>query len=117
MAKNYNTVSDLDTKEEKGTKAKNTSEIEAAKGGTSNYVYIGPSLPGASLKSNTVISGTKKQISEYYKDAFEQFPNAERLIVPTEKLSESREKIRNGGNILNKYYNDLLIQVKKGVVK
>ncbi len=84
---------------------------------TTSYVYIGPSLPGAKLMMNTVLSGTRKEISEYYKDVVERYPNVEKLIVPVGKLSESRAKVRTGGNVLNKYYNDLLSQVQKGATE
>ncbi len=110
-------VSDLDT-----MTAAETPEIPVATetvntDNTTNYVYIGPSLPGAKLMTNTVLSGTHKEISEYYKDVVERYPNVEKLIVPASKLSESRAKVRTGGNVLSKYYNDLLSQVKKGVVE
>ena len=114
-----NVVSDLDTK----TTAEKT-EIpvasEKSSGGesTKSFVYIGPSLPNARLDTNTTICGTKKEITEYYKDAVERFPNVEKLIVPVERLAESRAKIRSGGNVLSKYYNDLLNQIKqKGAVE
>ena len=135
MSKNSNNVSDLDTKT--GAEASENltaSEKKQSSGGTdvayigpnmsggkitkeSVYVYIGPSLPGAKLMTNTVISGTRKQISEYYKDVIDSYPNVDKLIVPVDKLSESRAKVSAGGNILSKYYNDLLIQIRKGAVK
>lgn len=122
MAKNNNIVSDSDTKENaeicKNPAPTPTVHIETAHGEKStNYVYIGPSLPGSRLMSNAVISGTRKEISEYYKDVFNLYPNAEKLIVPAEKLSECRTKANTSGNIIYKYYNELLSQVQKGDAK
>lgn len=84
---------------------------------TAKFVYIGPSLPNAKLMENAVLIGTRKEISEYYKDVIERFPSVEKLIVPVERLSESRIKARTSGNVLNKYYNDLIVQAKKGAAK
>ena len=125
MSKNSNIVSDLDTKtgaEMPGIpvaneKPRNENAEKTSSENTTNYVYIGPSLPGAKLMTNTGISGTRKQISEYYKDVIDSYPNVDKLIVPVDKLSESRAKVSAGGNVLSKYYNDLLIQVKKGAVE
>ena len=56
--------------------------------------------------------------STVHKDVTERFPNVEKLIVPVERLAESRAKIRDGGNALSKYYNDLLVQIRqKGAVE
>ena len=117
MAKNNSAnVSVSDTKEV--AEAHESPVAKEAAGGeiATNYVYIGPALPGAKLMTNAVISGTRKEISDYYKDVFQKYPNAEKLIVPVGKLSESRAKVSAGGNVLNKYYNDLLDQIKKGNV-
>ncbi|MCM1165676.1 MAG: hypothetical protein NC401_06660 [Ruminococcus sp.] len=64
--------------------------------------------------ANTVLSGTRKDISKYYKDVIDAYPNVEKLIVPVDKLSESRAKIHASDSILSKYYSDLLSQVQKG---
>ncbi|MCX4355674.1 MAG: hypothetical protein OSJ43_05540 [Oscillospiraceae bacterium] len=118
MPKNSNNVvSDLDTKTSAEAPVTPVASDKPRNETATNFVYIGPSLPGAKLMNNTVISGTRKEISEYYKDVIEQYPNVDKLIVPVDKLSESRAKISAGGNVLSKYYNDLLIQVKKGAVE
>lgn len=110
-------VSDLDTTTGAGTPEIPAATETAHSDNATNYVYIGPSLPGAKLMMNTVLSGTRKEISEYYKDVIERYPNVEKLIVPVGKLSESRAKVRTGGNVLNKYYSDLLSQVQKGAAE
>lgn len=112
-------VSDLDTIKTAVIPADPVvSETETAHNETAtNYVYIGPSLPGAVLMENTVLRGGRKEISEYFKDVVETYPDVEKLIVPVGKLSESRAKVRASGNVFNKYYNDLLSQAKKGAVE
>jgi len=110
-------MSDLDTMTGAETPEIPVATETANTDNATSYVYIGPSLPGAKLMTNTVLSGTRKEISEYYKDVIEQYPNVAKLIVPVGKLSESRAKVRTNGNVLNKYYNDLLSQVKKGAAE
>lgn len=73
-----------------------------------HFVYIGPSLPSGRLKSNTVLCGGIESIKEYYKEVIEKYPQVERLIVPVKKLGELKEKIQTHGNIINKYYGDLV---------
>lgn len=87
-------------------------EVETAKE-REHYVYIGPSLPGGRLKSNTVLNSSMEKIKEYYKDVLEKYPQVARLIVPIEKLGESKEKVQTSGNIINKYYNDVASEIVK----
>lgn len=105
--KNSKNVSESDTK----TNGTTTADIKEQNGG--KYVYIGPSLPNEKLITNTIISGEKKEIVEYYKEVIEHFPNVERLIVPVERLADCRTKIRSSGNVMNKYYNDLVEQIRQ----
>lgn len=110
MAKNEKAVSDSDTKKGAETSATPT-ETKEQDGG--KYVYIGPSLPNEGLITNTIISGEKKEIVEYYKEIIERFPNVARLIVPVERLADCRTKIKSNGNMMNKYYNDLVEQIRQ----
>lgn len=114
MKNNIDAVSDSDTMAIENAPDKNVASEPQRNEGAANYVYIGPSLPGAKLMANAVLYGTRKGISEYCKDVFERYPLAEKLIVPVERLSENRAKVHTSGNVLNKYYNDLLKQVQKG---
>ncbi len=113
MAKNNDIVSNSDIRTSEKTSIGEKPRGERKK----CYVYIGPPIPGVKLMTNMVISGTRGEISEYYKDIVKCYPIVEKLIVPIEKLSEIREKIHTSGNVLNKYYNDLLSQVQKGAVE
>ena len=38
----------------------------------------------------------------------EKFPLVERLLVPTKELAAAKDKVRTPGNILNKYYSDVV---------
>ena len=72
-----------------------------------HLVYIGPSLP-MGLKSNTVLCGGIENIKEYYKEVIKKYPQVEHLIVPVGKLGELKEKAHTHGNIINKYYDDVV---------
>lgn len=121
MAKNNNSAvfdSDTTTSAEAPIVSKSRSGGESSRAAEKNFAYIGPPIPSGRLMTNTVLSGTKREILDYYKDVVERFPNVEKLIVPVERLAESRTKIRSGGNVLSKYYNDLLNQIRqKGAVE
>ena len=93
------------------TKQAENQEVETKE--REHYVYIGPSLPGGQLKSNTVLNSSMEKIKEYYKDVLEKYPQVARLIVPIEKLGESKEKVQTSGNIINKYYNDVASEIVK----
>ncbi len=80
--------------------------------GVTNFVYIGPSLPSGQLKSNTVLNGTYKQITEYYKDTIELYPSIAKLIVPVTRLAEARGKTQTSGNIMYNYYQEIAAGAK-----
>lgn len=83
------------------------------------YCYIGPNIPNGSLKQNAILLGSRSEMKERFKEEFEEYPQVERLIVPIEKLAESKGRISTPGNIINKYYQDLISSInmtnKKGV--
>lgn len=73
-----------------------------------HFVYIGPTLPGGKMKSNTVLCGGIETIKAYYKGVLKEYPQVVRLIVPVQKLGELKEKAQAPGNIINKYYGDIV---------
>ncbi|MCL2357469.1 MAG: hypothetical protein FWC70_10030 [Defluviitaleaceae bacterium] len=82
------------------------------------FVYVGPSLPGAILKSNTVLNGSLEEIKGYYSELLGNYPEikydmVKRLIVPLSQLATSRQNIEKPGNILNKYCTDLAAEIQK----
>ena len=80
--------------------------------GITNFAYIGPSLPGGGLKSNAVLAGTYEQITDYYKEAIELYPGIEKLFVPASRLADSREKVKAGGNLISKHYQEVAAAIK-----
>lgn len=112
MATNKKIVSDSDT-ENTAAASETTAPPEAERyAGIKTFAYVGPSLPGGKLKSNTVLGGTYAEITEYYKDAITLHPGAEKLIVPVARLAEAREKTQNSGNVMYKYYQELAAAIQ-----
>ena len=115
MAKiTQNNVSDSDTKTAVETAAptEGTQTDNKLYDGVTNFVYIGPSLPGGKLKSYTVLNGTFAEIKEFYNEAITLYPSVLKLIVPVSRLAESREKAEKSGNILHKYCEDVSTEIK-----
>lgn len=81
---------------------------EAAPEGYGLFVYAGPSLPHGRLKEHAVFNGTFEDVKAYLADVLEDYPQAERLIVPVERLSAFAAKVKTPGNITHKYYNDIV---------
>ena len=101
------------------TSAEESAAVEAAEApqdkekpklweGYSQFVYIGPSLPGGLLKKNAVLIGEFEQIKAYLAPVLEKYPQAERLLYPTEKAGYAMRKIQAQGNIVHKCYMDLV---------
>lgn len=72
------------------------------------FVYIGPSLPNGRLKRNTVLNGDISQVKDYLADVLAEYPQVERLIIPTNRLAEIGPKVKVPGNIVNKLFVDVL---------
>lgn len=72
------------------------------------FVYIGPSLPNGRLKENAVLQGSYSTVLHYLSEIVEEYPQIKRLIVPIHKLGEYAAKVKTSGNIVNKYYSDVI---------
>ncbi len=70
--------------------------------------YIGPTLPSGQLKCNKIFIGTKSEIKKELQEVIEKYPLVEKMIVPANKMGEKKNKTRTAGNILHKYYTDLV---------
>lgn len=70
-------------------------------------IYIGPSLPKAVLKENSIFEGTKEEIMNQLSPVFQEYPIAEKMLVPVAGLACQKDKIKTAGNLMNKYYSDL----------
>lgn len=75
------------------------------------FVYVGPSLPRGTLNHNAVFDGTMQEITEYLSSVLKDYPQVKRLIVPVHRLGEASAKAQMPGNILHKYYNDIVSAV------
>lgn len=74
-------------------------------------VYLGPTIKGV-IQNGTVYRGTKEQVVKNLKLAIEKVPLISSLIVPGEKLPETRIKVKTPGNILYVNYKKILTENK-----
>lgn len=107
---------DITTNETEKTenRAVETAETEPE---TVKLIYIGPTLPKAALKTNSIFDGTDKEIKEHLRPVIKKYPLVEKLLVPTRELAEKKDKVRTAGNILNKYYSDLVSVIAASLEK
>lgn len=75
---------------------------------TVTLAYIGPSLPDGLLKTNKIMIGTREEIKKELAAVLEKYPLVEKMLVPVEKLAEKKNRAATAGNILNKYYTDIV---------
>ncbi|MEY8517184.1 hypothetical protein AALC25_09700 [Lachnospiraceae bacterium 29-84] len=83
-------------------------------GETVTIAYIGPQLPGGLLKTNKIMTGTREEITKELAGVLERYPLVEKMLVPVEKLAEKKDKAATAGNILNKYYTDIVSSIAAG---
>lgn len=79
--------------------------------------YIGPTLPAGRLKCNRIFIGTMKEIKAELAEVLEKYPLVEKMLVPVEKLAEKKDKVKTAGNILNKYYSDIVSAIAANETK
>ncbi len=98
------------TKDGKADSGANNEATEGKKkeGETVTLAYIGPSLPAGLLKTNKILIGTREEIDKELAAVLEKYPLVGKMLVPVEKLAEKKEKAATAGNILNKYYTDIV---------
>lgn len=108
-AENEKTVNNT-TEEGKAVSGANNEATEGEKkeGETVTLAYIGPSLPAGLLKTNKILIGTREGIKKELSKVLEKYPLVEKMLVPVEKLAEKKGKAATAGNILNKYYTDIV---------
>lgn len=76
--------------------------------GRETLVYVGPSLPRGMLKQNSIFVGTREEVEKSLEEAMKKYPMAKNMLVPVSKLAEAKVKITSKGNILHKYYADIV---------
>lgn len=84
---------------------------------TVRVAYIGPTLPAGQLKSNRIIIGTMTEIKAELAGVLEKYPLVEKMLVPVEKLAEKKDKAKTAGNVLNKYYSDIVSAIAANEAK
>lgn len=94
------------TETEKTENGANTDATEAKE--TSCLVYIGPTLPAGQLKCNKIFCGTAEEIKKELQPLLERYPLIEKMLVPVSELAAKKDKVKTAGNILNKYYSDIV---------
>lgn len=101
------------TKEGKAESGANNEATEGKKkeGETVTLAYIGPSLPAGLLKTNKILIGTREEIDKELAAVLEKYPLVGKMLVPVEKLAEKKGKAATAGNILNKYYTDIVSSI------
>ena len=86
-------------------------EEEKKEGETVTLAYIGPSLPAGLLKTNKILIGTREEIDKELAAVLEKYPLVGKMLVPVEKLAEKKDRAATAGNILNKYYTDIVSSI------
>ena len=89
---------------ETGQEEKATEEKEE----TVKLAYIGPTLPAGQLKCNKIFIGTETEIKKELEAVLEKYPLVEKMLVPASQIGEKKDKAKTAGNILHKYYADLV---------
>lgn len=100
-----------------GNGAAGAAETAKKEPDTVKLIYIGPSLPHAALKANSIFDGTREEIKEHLKPVLDKFPLVEKLLVTVDGLAEKKDKVQTSGNILNKYYSDLVSAAAASLAK
>lgn len=104
-------VEEVTVETEKVVKTANTAS-EVVK-----VIYIGPTLPKAQLKTNKIIEGTPEEIKKMLAPILEKHPLVEKMLVPIGSLAEKKDKVKTAGNILNKYYSDIVSSIAAAEAK
>lgn len=102
---------------EKPTEGKETEAEQQEEAEELTLVYIGPSLPAGKMKSNKIFIGTMKQIEKELEAVMKEYPLVKKLLVPVDKVAEKKDKVRTAGNILNKYYSDIVSSIAANEAK
>lgn len=116
--KEEKTVNNTDEQE----KAENGANSEAAEGKETEQeatekeevvklAYIGPTLPAGQLKCNKIFIGTETEIKKELEAVLEKYPLVEKMLVPASQMGKKKDKVKTAGNIMHKYYADLVSSV------
>ena len=79
--------------------------------------YIGPTLPAGQLKCNKIFIGTETEIKKELEAVLKKHPLVEKMLVPASQIGEKKDKAKTAGNILHKYYADLVSSIAGNAAK
>ena len=108
MEKPQEAVQEAQEAPEEGEAGENIQEAEKPQEAQETLVYVGPSLPRGLLKQNSIFVGTREQVEKSLEEVINKYPMAGKMLVPVSKLAEAKVKIASKGNILYKYYADIV---------
>lgn len=126
-----NTTEAAGTEKEEKT-VNNTAEQEKAENGANDeategqemekeevvkLAYIGPTLPAGQLKCNKIFIGTETEIKKELEAVLEKYPLVEKMLVPASQIGEKKDKAKTAGNILHKYYADIVSSIAGNAAK
>lgn len=101
-------------KAENGANSEATEGKETEQEATEKVVklaYIGPTLPAGQLKCNKIFIGTETEIKKELEAVLEKYPLVEKMLVPASQMGKKKDKVKTAGNIMHKYYADLVSSV------
>lgn len=124
MEKEEKTVNNT-AEQEKGENGANSEDAEGKeteqeateKEEVVKLAYIGPTLPAGQLKCNKIFIGTETEIRKELEAVLEKYPLVEKMLVPAGQMGEKKDKAKTAGNILHKYYADLVSSVAGNAAK
>lgn len=104
-------------KAENGANDEATEGQETEKEEVVKLAYIGPTLPAGQLKCNKIFIGTETEIKKELEAVLEKYPLVEKMLVPASQIGEKKDKAKTAGNILHKYYADLVSSIAGNAAK
>ena len=114
------TVGNTESMEENKMEEKKSVEVKEEKKMEKEelrLIYIGPTLPAGQLKCNKIFIGTMDEIKTDLSKVLEKYPIVEKMLVPVKQLAEKKDKVKTAGNILNKYYTDIVSSIAANQAK
>lgn len=102
---------------DEATEGKETGQEATEKEEVVKLAYIGPTLPAGQLKCNKIFIGTETAIKKELETVLERYPLVEKMIVPASQMGEKKDKVKAAGNILHKYYADLVSSIAGNAAK
>lgn len=102
---------------DEATEGQETEQEETEKEEVVKLAYIGPTLPAGRLKCNKIFIGTETEIKKELEAVLEKYPLVEKMLVPASQIGEKKDKAKTAGNILHKYYADIVSSIAGNAAK